>query len=291
MTDRIDFTGRTAIVTGAGRGLGRAYALELGRRGANVVVNDPGVASDGRGSDASPAEQVAGEIRAAGGRAVADMSDITDRAQAASIVDHAIAEYGRLDIVLNNAGIIRDRTFVKKELDDFEAVFAVHFFGSVYVTRAAWPHLMEQNYGRVLFTTSVSGTLGSFGQADYGSAKTALLGLMNTLAIEGERKNVRVNAISPAAATRITDGVLSDAAKSKLAPELVAPAALHLVSENAPTKVAIQAGAGQFSRVLFAQNEEITLDGPETVEAFAEAFDRIAATDGLFPVRAPESAT
>lgn len=285
MSQRIDFTNKVAVITGAGRGLGAAYALELARRGARVVVNDAGVASDGRGADAGPAQHVVNQITAAGGEAIASTADIVDRAQAQSMIDAARARWGAVHILINNAGIVRDRTFSKKELDDFKAVLDVHFWGTVNCTHAAWSGMLEQGYGRVLMTTSISGTLGSFGQSDYGSAKTGALGLMNTLALEGARKNVHVNSISPAAGTRITEGVISQKHYERLRPELVTPAALFLVSEHAPNKVILQAGAGQFSRVVFAQNEEVDLGAGVTLEQFAEHYEQIAELSLLFPVR------
>ncbi len=283
------FAGRVAVVTGAGRGLGAAYARALARRGASVVVNDPGVAPDGRGVDMTPAQQVVDTILAQGGKAVAHGADIVDRAQAAALIAAARDAFGRVDILINNAGIVRDRTFAKKDLDDFRAVVDVHLWGTVNVTRAVWPLMIDQGYGRILMTSSISGTLGSFGQADYGAAKTGVLGLMNTLALEGARHDIRVNAISPAAATRITEGVVSPDAFDRLKPDLVVPAALHLVGGDAPTKATIQAGGGRFSRVVFAQTAEIDLGQDVSPETFAAAYARIADLGVLFEVCAPET--
>lgn len=281
----IRFDGKVAVITGAGRGLGRAYALELGRRGARVVVNDPGVAQDGRGEDSTPAEAVVAEITAAGGEAIANLGNITDRDQAAALIGSAGDRWGRIDILINNAGIIRDRSFAKKTLDDFDAVLAVHLAGTVNCTHAAWPLMIDQGYGRILMTSSISGTLGSFGQSDYAMAKTGVLGFMNSLKLEGERKGVRVNAISPGAGTRISSGVLSQGEFAALAPERVVPAALYLVSDDAPSGHIIQAGGGECSRVVFAQNDEVKLADSTSLEAFAEAYDRISDITRLFPVR------
>jgi NAD(P)-dependent dehydrogenase (short-subunit alcohol dehydrogenase family) len=176
MSDRIDFAGKVAIVTGAGRGIGSEYALELGRRGARVVVNDVGVGLDGEGPDKGPAETLAARIRDAGGEAIGDTSNIVHKKQAKALVARAVEAWGRVDILINNAGILRDRTFIKKDLADFQAVVDVHLWGTVNVTHAAWPIMFEQRYGRVLITTSISGTLGSFGQADYGAAKAGVFG-------------------------------------------------------------------------------------------------------------------
>lgn len=289
MTPSIRFDGRVAIVTGAGRGLGRAYALELARRGAKVVVNDPGVRGDGVGADAAPADAVVDDIRAFGGTAIANYADISDAAQASSLVAAALDAFGEVHIVINNAGITRDRTFLKKDLADFHAVINVHVFGTVNVTHAAWPHMIKQNYGRVLMTTSISGTLGSFGQSDYSLAKAGMLGLMKTLALEGARGNVFVNAVSPAAGTRMTEGLISDENFKALHPDRVVPAALFLVSDNAPNGCAIQAGGGAFSRLEFAQSEELYLSEPLTLETFAGAFPDIANRGALIPVRTPPS--
>jgi NAD(P)-dependent dehydrogenase (short-subunit alcohol dehydrogenase family) len=283
------FAGKVAIITGAGRGLGAAYARELARRGASVVVNDPGGAPDGQGADAAPAQQVVDAIHAEGGTAIAHGADIVDRAQANDLVAAAREAFGAVHILINNAGIVRDRTFAKKDLDDFRAVVDVHLWGTFNVSRAVWPIMIEQGYGRILVTSSISGTLGSFGQADYAAAKTGVLGLMNTLALEGARYDIRVNAVSPAAATRITEGVVSVDAFNRLKPELVVPAALHLVGSDAPTKVAIQAGGGQFSRVVFAQTPEVDLGQDVSLEDFAAAYSRIADLDRLSEVRAPET--
>lgn len=281
---RIDFTGKTAIVTGAGRGLGRAYALELARRGANVVVNDPGVAMDGSLDSAGAAAAVVAEIVAKGGNGLADQNSVATEEGAYALVDGARSRFGGPHIVINNAGILRDRTFRKKDMADFRAVLGVHLWGTVYVTRAAWPHLMEQRYGRVLVTTSGSGLLGNFGQADYGAAKMGVLGLMSTLAIEGARHNVHVNAIKPAAATRMAGGILPEDVLARLAPNLVMPAALYLVSENAPNGSIIQASGGWFSRVFMAQNPGVDFGPSASVEAVAGAWDQIHDDTSLMPL-------
>ncbi|HEY0106547.1 MAG TPA: SDR family NAD(P)-dependent oxidoreductase [Rhizomicrobium sp.] len=284
------FEGKVAIVTGAGRGLGRAYALELAQRGAKVVVNDAGLAMDGTGESAAPARQVADEIVSAGGIAVANTGSVDDLSQARALVEQALDAFGALHIVINNAGILRDRSFAKKDLADFRKVLDVHLWGTVQVTHAAWPILMNQQYGRVLLTSSGSGILGNFGQSDYGTAKTAMLGLMNCLALEGERKNVRVNTIKPAAATRMAQGVVSDAIFAKLKPELIVPAALCLVADDAPNGWIVQATGGHFSRVVFAQNEGVDLGAGASCDALAGRWERIEDISALMPVKHQETA-
>lgn len=235
----IDLSGRVAIVTGAGGGLGRSHALALAARGARVVVND---------LHAEACETVVGEIVAAGGEAMAWACNVTDRAGVFAMVEGIVARWGRIDIVVNNAGILRDRTFAKMELDDFELVLNVHLMGSVNLTKAAWPHMREQGYGRVIFTTSSSGLYGNFGQANYGAAKMALVGLMQTLALEGEKAGIRVNCLAPSAATQMTEGLYSEDDLRGLSTDLVSPGVVALASENAPTRIILLAGAGAFEQ-------------------------------------------
>jgi NAD(P)-dependent dehydrogenase (short-subunit alcohol dehydrogenase family) len=263
-----EFEGKVAIVTGAGGGLGRAHAIEFAKRGAKIVVNDLGGSVDGSGKGTA-AEQVVGEIRAMGGEAVANMASVADRDGAKSIVDDAVKHFGRVDIVVNNAGILRDKTFKKMSLDDFDLVMQVHLMGTAYVTHAAWPLLLEQNYGRVVFTSSGSGIYGNFGQSNYGAAKMGMLGLMNVLALEGASRNVYVNCLAPGAATRMTATVPGrppvdiENPPPERSPFRVSPAVLYLACEDAPNGVVINASGGRFSRAQVFVNEgvELGVDG------------------------------
>lgn len=277
------FDGRVAIVTGAGGGLGRCHALELAKRGCKVVVNDLGGAMDGTGGSSEAAEGVVAEIKAAGGEAMANGGSVSDRAGAQSMVDDAMAAWGRVDILINNAGILRDKSFAKMELDDFQTVLDVHLMGSVNVTRAAWPIMREQNYGRVVVTTSPTGLYGNFGQANYGAAKLGLVGLMNTLKIEGVRNNIHTNTIAPVAATRMTENLMTGDALKALAPELVTPAVIYLCSEEAPNGVVLQAQGGQFSVACIVENAGVNLGVEATAEDIGESFERIADLAGAKP--------
>jgi len=276
MTIRYD--GRVAIVTGAGAGLGRSHAMLLASRGAKVVVNDPGGSVDGKGGDGAAADAVVAEIRAAGGEAVANYASVSDREGAASIVQTAIDAFGRIDIVVNNAGILRDKSFIKMSLDDFEAVLAVHLLGTVYVTKAAWPHLLEQKYGRIVFTTSGSGLVGSYGQSNYGAAKTGMLGLMNNLKFEAAKADIKINMISPVAATRMTAGIIDEKLFELSKPEQVSPAVAWLCSEDCDVNGEIvAAGAGYFTSVRLMKSEGVVVDpsGIATIEDFVANRDRI----------------
>lgn len=274
----IRFDGRVAIVTGAGAGLGRQHALLLASRGAKVVVNDPGGAVDGRGSAAAVADQVVAEIVAAGGEAVANHASVADEAAAAGIVQTALDTWGRVDIVVNNAGVLRDKSFHKMELSDFEFVLRVHLLGSVYVTKAAWPAMREQRYGRVVMTTSISGTIGNFGQANYGAAKMGLLGVVNGLRLEGASYGIRINAISPSARTRMTEELIPDAVLRWMHPELISPAVAWMASEACDVSgEVIWASAGNFARVKYIQSQGVQFDPaqPVTPEMFADALPQI----------------
>jgi len=273
------FDGRVAVVTGAGGGLGRAYALELARRGAKVVVNDLGGARDGSGSSLSAAQTVVDEIIAAGGEAMANGASVTDEAAVEKMVAFVKERWGRIDILINNAGILRDKTFVKMNLDDFRQVLDVHLMGSVICTKAVWDMMREQAYGRILMTTSSTGLYGNFGQANYGAAKLGLVGLMKTLALEGAKYNVKVNTVAPVAATRMTEDVIPAEMLAQMGPETVVPAAVFLVSEDAPTNVVINAGGGGFERSYVTLTQGIHVKpedmNAETVAArFAEISDR-----------------
>lgn len=277
MGNPIDFTDRVAIITGAGGGLGRAYALALAERGAKVVVNDLGGDVHGEGGTPSLAQQVVDEITAAGGAAIVDGHDITDEAAVNALVAAIIEKWGRIDILMNNAGILRDRSFAKITTDDFRKVLEVHLMGSVNCTRAVWPHMAEAGYGRILMTTSTSGIYGNFGQSNYGSAKSGLVGLMNVLAIEGAKKNIKVNAIAPTAATRMTEDLLPQRVLDIMGPETIAPGALFMVSDDAPTKTILGAGAGVFAVSQMVESRGVYLpDDVRTPEVVAERWAEIA---------------
>ncbi|GAA1942164.1 SDR family NAD(P)-dependent oxidoreductase [Nocardioides hwasunensis] len=249
----IRLDGRVAVVTGAGRGLGREHALLMGRRGAQVVVNDLGGSLDGEGGAGTPAEQVVEEIRAAGGTAVADATDISTPEGAAAIVDLAVQTWGRIDVVVNNAGILRDKSFAKMTADEVDPVLAVHLGSTIWMSKAAWPHMVEQGFGRIVNTTSAAGLFGNFGQANYAAAKAGIVGVTKTLAIEGARHGIQVNAIEPGARTRMTEKLLGDLADS-LDPSLVAPLALWLASAECESSGEVyNVGGGRVARVVVAE--------------------------------------
>ncbi|MGK6321158.1 SDR family NAD(P)-dependent oxidoreductase [Sphingomonas sp. DT-204] len=274
----IRFDGKVAIVTGAGGGLGRAYALELARRGARVVVNDLGGARDGTGhSDA--ALKVVEEIKTAGGEAMSNGGSVTEYGQMVEMVAKAREAWGGVHILINNAGVLRDKSFAKMEPEDFRFVVDVHLNGSANCTKAVWETMREQNYGRILMTASSTGLFGNFGQANYGAAKLGLAGLTKTLYLEGAKYNIRVNTIAPTAGTRMTEDILPGEAFKLFAPEAVAPAALYLVSEDAPTNMIVGAGAGVFQAAYVTLTQGKRLQGdelsPEGVAAhWAEIVDR-----------------
>ena len=277
----IRFDGKVAIVTGAGGGLGRQHALELARRGARVVVNDLGGSVDGSGGSSAAAEAVVAEIKAFGGEAIANGSSVTDDAGVAHMVQQAMDTWGRIDILVANAGILRDKTFSKMEIADFEAVMNVHVMGSVKPAKAVWEIMKAQNYGRIVVTTSSTGLYGNFGQSNYGAAKLALIGFMNTLKIEGQKNNIHVNAISPVAATRMTENLMPAEVLAKLKPEYVTPAVVYLVSEEAPTGVVMTAGAGAFAQARIYETEGVYLgEGGLSVEEVRDNFARITDPTG-----------
>jgi NAD(P)-dependent dehydrogenase (short-subunit alcohol dehydrogenase family) len=263
----LNFTGRVAIVTGAGGGLGREHALALAKRGARVLVND----MDRGDGQPSPAQKVVDEIVAAGGEAIAFCCSVTDFPQVQAMVQKAQDTWGRVDVLINNAGILRDKSFAKMELDDFRLVLDVHLMGAVNCTKAVWPLMVSQKYGRIVMTTSSSGLFGNFGQANYGAAKMALVGLMQTLSIEGAKSDIRVNCLAPTAATQMTEGLLPPAMLELLKPEAVTPAMLVLAHESAPNRTILNAGAGTFAATHITLTQGLHLgSGNDVPERLAE---------------------
>lgn len=273
----IRFDGRVAVVTGAGAGLGRAHALGLAKLGARVVVNDMGAARDGSGGSVSPAEEVAEEIRKAGGEAIVNGADVSSYEQVKDMVAQATAKWGSVDLMVANAGILRDKSFGKMEPDDFAKVVSVHLTGTFNCCKAVWDGMKERNYGRIVVTTSSSGMFGNFGQANYGAAKAGIVGLMNVLAEEGRKSNIRVNTISPTAATRMTEGLIPPDVLALMKPESITPAVMYLLSEDAPTRTIMGAGAGSFAVIKIVETEGLNLPQSEwTPDAVAANFEKIA---------------
>ena len=275
----ITFNDRVAIVTGAGGGLGRCHALDLAKRGAKVVVNDLGGNVDGSDDGSlSAAEMVVEEIKAAGGEAMANGASVTDPDQVKSMVDEVMDKYGRIDILVNNAGILRDKSFSKVEDQDFRMVLEVHIMGSVNCTKAVWEIMKEQNYGRIIMTSSSSGLYGNFGQTNYGSAKMGVVGLMNTLKLEGAKYNVKCTKLAPIAGTRMTESLMPEEVIEQIKPDYVTPAVTYMVSEDAPTGVIIAAGAGVFTRVMIHETKGVYLGtGDEmTAENIEASWDQIS---------------
>lgn len=273
----IRFDGKVAIVTGAGGGLGRSHALELARRGAKVVVNDLGGARDGTGGSSAAAEKVVEEIKALGGQAIANGSSVTDDAGVANMVKQTMDAFGRIDILINNAGILRDKSFTKMEIADFQLVVDVHLMGTVKPTKAVWQIMKDQGYGRIVVTTSSTGLYGNFGQTNYGAAKLGVVGFINTLKLEGQKDNIRCNALAPVAYTRMTSDLMPPEAEQMLTPEVVTPGVMYLVSEDAPTGMVLCAGAGVFAAARMEESEGVYL-GREglTAEKVAENWAKIS---------------
>ena len=272
----IRFDGKVAIVTGAGGGLGRQHALELARRGAKVVVNDLGGSMDGSGAHSEASLKVVEEIQAAGGEAMANGSSVTDDAGVAKMVQDTMDRWGRIDILIANAGILRDKSFAKMEFGDFQVVVDVHLFGTVKPAKAVWEIMRTQNYGRIVVTTSSSGLYGNFGQSNYGAAKLGLIGFMNTLKLEGQKNNIHVNAIAPVAATRMTENLGMPAeVLAQLKPEFVTPGVVFLCSEDAPTGAILTAGAGAFALSRIVETEGVYLGDKATVESVRDNWAKI----------------
>lgn len=279
----LNFDDRVVVVTGAGGGLGRCHALEFGRRGAHVVVNDVGASVDGTGASTSAAQAVVDEITAAGGSAVANTDSVATEEGGKAIIGSATEAFGRVDVLINNAGILRDAAFKNMTAEQVDTVLDVHLRGAFNVTRAAWPVFREQDYGRIVMTTSGSGLFGTFGQSNYGAAKTGLIGLMNVLAIEGQRNNIRVNAISPIAKTRMTENTMTELVKD-LAPEDVTPVVVYLAHESCERTANIyRVGGKHVSRVFIAETAGVDLQA-QTAEAFAANIDAIDDA-GSFTIR------
>lgn len=267
----LDFEGRVAIVTGAGGGLGRQHALALAARGAKVLVNDLGGAVDGSGGSVGAAQRVVDEIRAAGGTALANGASVTDYAAVQAMVQQAVDAWGRVDVLVSNAGILRDKSFAKMDIADFRLVLDVHLMGAVHCCKALWPVMQQQKYGRIVLTTSSSGLYGNFGQANYGAAKMALVGLMQTLSIEGLKHDIRVNCLAPTAATRMTEDLFPPDMLAAFGPEAVVPAMLVLASADAPNRTTLCAGAGGFEAA------HVTLTRGAGIGTGADADERLLA--------------
>ncbi len=277
----IRYDGKVAIVTGAGQGLGRSHAIELAKRGAKVVINDLGGAKDGTGGSSDAARSVVAEIEAAGGEALANGANVAHYDEVEAMVQAAVDRWGRVDILVNNAGILRDKSFAKGTLDDFKLVLDVHLMGTVNCTKACWDIMREQAYGRIVVTTSSSGLYGNFGQTNYGAAKLGVIGLMNTLVQEGAKYDIRVNALAPTAGTRMTEGLIPEKAFDLLSPETVTPAVLYLVSEDAPNRTILCAGAGAYAVAKIVETDGAWLPPEEqTPEGLAAHWAEITATEG-----------
>ena len=273
----IRFDGQVAIVTGAGNGLGRSYALELAKRGAKVVVNDLGGSVDGSGGGSEASQAVVAEIEAAGGEAMAHGANVCDQAQVADMVAKTMEKWGRIDILVNNAGILRDKSFAKMSMDDFKLVVDVHLMGTVTCTKAVWDIMREQNYGRIVMTTSSSGLYGNFGQTNYGAAKLGVVGFMNTLVLEGAKNGIHVNTLAPTAASRMTENLMPPEVLAMLKPEFVTQGLITLVDKDAPTRRILEAGAGCYAVARIVESKGITLQGGEiSAEQVRERWDELS---------------
>ena len=275
----LDYNGKVVIVTGAGGGLGRCHALEFARRGAKVVVNDLGGAVDGSGGSSEAADKVVEEIKAAGGEAMSNGSSVTDDAGVANMVQQTMDAYGRIDVLVNNAGVLRDKSFAKMEIADFDFVVDVHLFGTMKPTKAVWPIMKEQGYGRIMVTSSSSGLYGNFGQSNYGAAKLGVVGFINTLKLEGQKDNIHINALAPVAWTRMTSNLMPPEMEEALAPEQVTPAVVFMCSEQAPTGKIICAGAGAYAAAQIVETRGIYLGTAPTAEDVAENWEQISKLD------------
>lgn len=275
----IRFDGQVAIVTGAGNGLGKSHALELARRGAKVVINDLGSAVDGSGASSEAARSVVAEIEAMGGEALAHGANVTNFAEVQDMVDQTMAKWGRVDILINNAGILRDKSFSKMSLDEFKLIIDVHLMGSVNCCKAVWEIMKAQNYGRIVMTTSSSGMYGNFGQTNYGAGKMAVLGLMNTLVIEGEKNNIQVNALAPTAGTRMLEGLVPQEVIDTLTPSSVTAGALVLCHQDAPNRTILCAGGGGYASTKIYETDGIYLpEAEQTPEQVVAHWDGIVDT-------------
>jgi NAD(P)-dependent dehydrogenase (short-subunit alcohol dehydrogenase family) len=271
----ISFKDKIAIVTGAGGGLGRAHALHLARLGAKVVINDLGGSLDGTGGNSEASEKVVAEIKAAGGTAIANGASVSDDAGVAHLVKQTMDAFGRIDILIANAGILRDKSFAKMELKDFTAVMDVHLLGTVKPCKAVWEIMKAQGYGRIVVTTSSTGLYGNFGQTNYGAAKLSLVGFMNSLKLEGAKDNIKVNAVCPVAATRMTEALMPPNVLEMLKPEFVSPAVAYLASEDAPTGMIITAAAGAFAAAQIVETDGVNLGHAATADDIAAHFSQI----------------
>lgn len=288
----IRFDDQVVIVTGSGNGLGKSHALEFARRGARVVVNDLGGSLDGSGGSSAAAMEVVDEIHRNGGDAIANGANVTQYAEVEQMVAEAVSSWGRVDVLINNAGILRDKTFAKMELTDFSAVMDVHLNGAVNCTKAVWEHMREQQYGRIVMTSSSSGIYGNFGQTNYGAAKMSLIGFMNSLFLEGQKYGIHVNALAPIAATRMTESLLPADILSQLDPAAVTPAVIFMASKEAPTKQIIAAGAGVYARVAIQETPGIYLaEQDRNAESIAANWQEIAATGGAVELNAGSDQT
>ena len=275
----LDFTDKVVIVTGAGGGLGKSHALEFARRGATVVVNDLGGAMDGSGGSSEAAEAVVAEIKEAGGEAIANGSSVTDDAGVDNMIKQTMDAYGRIDVLVNNAGVLRDKSFAKMEINDFTFVVDVHLFGTMKPTKAVWPIMKEQGYGRIMVTSSSSGLYGNFGQANYGAAKLGVVGFMNTLKLEGQKDNIHINALAPVAWTRMTENLMPAEMEDMLTPERVTPAVVFMCSEGAPTGKIICAGAGAYTSAAIVETKGVYLGENPSAEDVAENWETISKID------------